>query len=56
MFSLNSNGGSSRTTSQAEHEFHQDQATGPLHGELFDLCGAVLVIVPLAFALKAFLF
>lgn len=54
MFSLH------KTTSQAvdarEHEFHQDQATGPLHGELFDLCGAVLVIVPLALAMKAFLF
>ena len=38
------------------HELHQEPSTGPLDGELIDLYAAILIVVPLALLLKAFLF
>jgi hypothetical protein len=58
MFTLN---GSSRTAGRSvadvqAHELHADQPSGPLGCELLDLYAAVLIIVPLALFMKAFLF
>ena len=50
--------GRRRSVAKAQpHELYTDQsARGPLDGALLDLCAACLIIVPLAFFLKSFLF
>jgi hypothetical protein len=58
MFTLN---GGARTADRSvadvqTHELHAEQPSGPLGGELLDLYAAVLIIVPLALVMKAFLF
>jgi hypothetical protein len=55
MFSLHSPG-RSRVAEAHDEEFHLEQSTGPLDGELADLYVATLIIVPLALLMKAFLF
>jgi hypothetical protein len=54
MFSLQQRG-NSRVT-EAHTDFHPEQSTGPLDGELADLYVAILIVVPLALLLKSFLF
>jgi hypothetical protein len=61
MFNLHPRGGQSiagRSVAEARpHELYTDHSpAGPLGGELLDLYGAILIIVPLAFFLKSFLF
>jgi hypothetical protein len=58
MFTFN---GGSRTAGRGvadveAHPLRAEQASGPLDGELLDLYAAVLIIVPLAVFMKAFLF
>jgi hypothetical protein len=58
MFSLHDGGSRSRGSNLADvqaHELHQEPA-GPLDDVLFDLLAAVMIIVPLAIFMKAFLF
>jgi hypothetical protein len=55
MFSLHSPG-RSRVAEAHDEEFHLEQPTGPLYGELADLYVASLIIVPLALLMKSFLF
>jgi hypothetical protein len=61
MFTFPQHGGpdvAGRSVAQAEpHELRIDQSSaGPIGGELLDLYAACLIIVPLAFFLKSFLF
>ena len=61
MFTFPQHGGQNvagRSVAQAEpHELRVDQSSaGPVGGELLDLYAACLIIVPLAFFLKSFLF
>lgn len=58
MFTLHDGGSRTRGSNLADvqaHELHQEPA-GPLDGELLDLYAAVMIIVPLAIFMKAFLF
>ena len=58
MFTLHSGGSRTRGSNLADvqaHEVHREPP-GPLDGELIDLFGAVLIIVPLAILMKVFLF
>jgi hypothetical protein len=58
MFTLHDGGSRTRGSNLADvqtHELHQEPA-GPLDGVLLDLYSAVLIIVPLAILMKAFLF
>ena len=61
MFTLHPNGAPNATgrnvTDAHPHELHQDQhPAGPLDGELLDLYAAILIVVPLALALKSVFF
>jgi hypothetical protein len=61
MFTLHQRGGqhvAGRNVAQAQpQELHTDHSSGgPLDGALLDLYAACLIIVPLAFFLKSFLF
>jgi hypothetical protein len=58
MFTLHSGGSRTRGSNLADvqaHELHHEP-TGPLGDELLDLYAAIMIIVPLAILLKAFLF
>ena len=58
MFTLHSGGSRTRGSNLADvqaHEMHREEH-GPLDGDLLDLFGAVLIIVPLAILMKLFLF
>ncbi|HYD04321.1 MAG TPA: hypothetical protein VEC60_01280 [Reyranella sp.] len=59
MFSLHPNGGAqagSRAAEAQSQELHHEPSTGPFDGDLLDLYAAILIVVPLALGLKAFLF
>ena len=61
MFTLHQRDGqhvAGRSVAQAQpHELYTDHSSGgPLDGALLDLCAACLIIVPVAFFLKSFLF
>ena len=55
MFSLHPPG-NPRVADARPHDFHPEQPTSPLDGELLDLYVAILIVVPLALLLKSFLF
>ena len=58
MFTLHDGGSRSRGSNLADvqaHELHHEPA-GPLDDVLLDLLAAVIIIVPLAMFMKAFLF
>ncbi len=54
MFSLQQRGNS--RVAEAHTDFHPEHPSGPLDGELADLYGAILIVVPLALLLKSLFF
>lgn len=54
MFSLHQHGNS--RVAEAHTDLHPEHSTSPLDGELADLYGAILIVVPLALLLKSLLF